>query len=161
MPADPAASTPLAAKAVTYSGRGSYDVISIAERSVRPPKAGEIRIKVAAAAVSPTDILLRDPGYATLAPPMTPGMDAAGIVEAVGAGVSRLAVGDEVMAALTPARPEGGAQAGYIVVPAASAVRKPKNASLAAASTVPMNGLTALHALSLAGLTAGQTLGVS
>ena len=68
------------------------------------------RIKVAAAGINPTDVLLRDPGLGNLAPPLTPGMDASGTVEATGAGVSRLAVGDEVMAALTPMRPEGGAQ---------------------------------------------------
>jgi NADPH:quinone reductase-like Zn-dependent oxidoreductase len=112
-------------KAVTYSGRGGYEVIAVTDRAVRPPKAGEVRIKVAAAAVNPTDVLLRDPGRGNLASPIIPGMDAAGIVEAVGSGVSRLAVGDEVMAALTPGRPEGGAQAAYIVVPAASAVHKP------------------------------------
>ena len=50
-------------------------------------------------------------------------MDAAGIVEAVGPDVSRLAVGDQVMAAVLPARPEGGAQATYIVVPEASVVK--------------------------------------
>jgi NADPH:quinone reductase len=146
---------------VTYSSRGGYNVIAIGERSVRLPAAGEIRIKVAAAAVNPTDILLRDPGVGDLAPPVTPGMDAAGIVEAVGAGVRHLKVGDEVMAALTPRRKEGGAQAAYIVVPANSAVRKPKNVTLVEAATVPMNGLTALYALDHASLSAGQTLAVS
>jgi NADPH:quinone reductase-like Zn-dependent oxidoreductase len=148
-------------KAVTYSGRGGYEVIAVTDRTVRPPQAGEVRIKVAAAAVNPTDALLRDPGRGNLASPIVPGMDAAGIVEAVGSGVSRLAVGDEVMAALSPGRPEGGAQAAYIVVPAASAVHKPKGVSLIEAATIPMNGLTALYALQHAGLSAGQTLGIS
>ena len=147
--------------AVTYVGNGGFDVIKVADRFVRPPAALEVRIKVAAAAVNPTDIVLRDPGQGNVPLPMTPGMDAAGIVEAVGAGEKRLAVGDEVMAALSPRRPEGGAQAAYIVVPSAAVVHKPRGLTFAEAATLPMNGLTALYALELAGLAAGQTLAVS
>lgn len=161
MTAETIAATPIIGKAVTYSGRGGYDVIAVTAKTVRPPSAGEVRIKVVAAAVNPTDIALRDPGRGNLVPPITPGMDAAGIVEAVGSGVKRLAVGDEVMAAVLPVRPEGGAQAAYIVVPAASAVHKPKGVSLVEAATLPMNGLTALYALHHATLSVGQTLGVS
>jgi NADPH:quinone reductase len=161
MPADPTAPAPAGGEAVTYKARGGYDVIAITERSIRPPEAGEVRIKVGAAAVNPTDILLRDPGLGNLPPPLTPGMDAAGTVEAVGSGVTRLAVGDEVMAAVMPMRPEGGAQAAYIVVPAASTVHKPNGITLVEAATLPMNGLTALYALDIASLAPGQTFAVS
>ena len=78
----------VAGKAVTYAGRGGYDVIGTAERNVRAPKVGEVRIRVLAAAVNPTDILLRDPGLGDLDPPMTPGMDGAGIVDAVGSEIT-------------------------------------------------------------------------
>jgi hypothetical protein len=54
--------TPDISKAATYSGRGGYNVIAIGERSVRRPASGEVRIKVADAAVDPTDMLLRRPG---------------------------------------------------------------------------------------------------
>lgn len=148
-------------QAITYSGHGGYDVIAVTTRAVRPPAAGEVRIRVTAAAVNPTDILFRDPGQGDRPPPLTPGMDAAGIVESVGSGVDRLAVGDDVMAAVSPGRPDGGAQAGYIVAPAASVVRKPVNATLVEAATIPMNGLTAFYALDLAGLSPGHTLAVS
>jgi NADPH2:quinone reductase len=66
-----------------------------------------------------------------------------------------------VMAAVMPRRAEGGAQAQYIVVPAASVVPIPDGVSLTAASTLPMNGLTALRALELSGLGKGQCLAVS
>jgi NADPH:quinone reductase len=161
MAADTHASAPVVARAVIYPKLGGYEAVTVGERSVRPPEAGEVRIAVTAAAVNPTDILLRDPGLGRIDPPITPGMDAAGIVEAVGAGVDRLASGDEVMAAVMPIRPEGGAQASHIVVPAASVVRKPAGTTLAEAATVPMNGLTALYALDHAGLVEGQLLAVS
>jgi NADPH2:quinone reductase len=88
-------------------------------------------------------------------------MDAAGVIESVGEGVERLSVGDQVMAAVAPRRPEGGAQAELIVVPAASAVPIPKGASLAQAATLPMNGLTAELGLEMLGLETGDTLAVT
>jgi len=136
-------------------------VLEVIDRPVREAGPGEVRIRVAAAAVNPTDIGLRQRGAPDLPPPWTPGMDAAGTIESVGQGVERLAVGDQVMAALTPRRPEGGAQCELIVVPAASVVPIPEGATLQQAATLPMNGLTALLGLEQLGLSAGQTLAVS
>jgi NADPH:quinone reductase-like Zn-dependent oxidoreductase len=155
------ANQPIVGKAITYRGRGGYEVIVILEREVRPPLAGEVRINVKAAAVNPTDLLLRERGYGEQTSLIVPGVDAAGIIESVGPGVSRLHVGQKVMAVVMPQRPEGGAQAEYIVVAAASVVPIPEGVSIAEASTLPMNGLTALRALELAALGQGQVLGVS
>ena len=88
-------------------------------------------------------------------------MDAAGIVESVGPGVERLAVGEAVMAAVMPRRAEGGAQAGLVVVPAASVVPPPAGATIEQAATLPMNGLTALRGLELLNLDPGATLAVT
>ncbi len=152
---------PLTGKAVTYTGRGGYEVIKILERSLRPPAAGEVRIQVKAAAVNPTDIGLRERGYGDQTSLVVPGMDAAGTIESIGPGVLRLHAGQKVMAVVMPRRPEGGAQAQYIVVPAASVVPIPEGVSLTEAATLPMNGLTALRALELAALGKGQLLAVS
>jgi NADPH:quinone reductase-like Zn-dependent oxidoreductase len=116
---------------------------------------------VKAAAVNPTDMGLRERGAGDQGSLVVPGMDAAGIIESVGPGVSRLRVGEKVMTALNPRRPDGGAQAQYIVVSAASVVPLPEGVSLVEASTLPMNGLTALRALELAALGKGQWLAVS
>jgi len=149
------------ARAVLIPRPGGPDVLELGEREVREPGSGEVRIAVAAAAVNPTDIGLRQHGDPEHPPPWTPGMDAAGVIESLGANVDRLAVGDEVMAALSPRRPEGGAQAELIVVPAASAVPIPRGASVQQASTLPMNGLTACLGLEMLRLSAGDTLAVS
>jgi len=66
-----------------------------------------------------------------------------------------------VIAAVNPVRPEGGAQAQHIVVPAASVVPIPEGVSLAQASILLMTGLTALNAREIAGLKKGQILAVS
>jgi Alcohol dehydrogenase GroES-like domain len=130
-------------------------------RTVRSPGVGEVRINVKAAAVNPTDIGLRERGIPDQIWTVVPGMDAAGIIESVGPGVSRLQTGQKVMAAVMPRRSEGGAQAEHIVVLAASVVPIPEGVSLAEASTLPMNGLTALRALELAALGTGQFFAVS
>jgi NADPH2:quinone reductase len=148
-------------RAVGITAPGGPEVLSVIDRVVREPGRGEVRIAVKAAAVNPTDIGLRTRGGGDLPAPWTPGMDAAGIVESLGEDVERLRVGEEVMAAVSPRRPEGGAQAELLVVPAASVVPIPDGATLEQASTLPMNGLTALLGLELLGLQAGQTLGVT
>ena len=131
------------------------------EREVRDVGPGEVRLAVRAAAVNPADIAVRQLGVEGQPAPWVPGMDAAGTVESVGTEVEHLSVGDEAMAALSPRRPEGGAQAALVVVPAASAVPVPQGATLEQAATLPMNGLTALHGLDLLGLVEGQTLAVT
>ena len=159
--AEQSANWPLTGKAVTYKTLGGYEVIEFKERTVRAPAAGEVRIEVKAAAVNPTDLMFRDPGFANLTSNIVPGMDAAGVIESVGPGVSRLHPGQTVIAAVNPVRPEGGAQAQHIVVPAAAVVPVPEGVSLAQASTLLMTGLTALNALQIAALKNGQILAVS
>jgi NADPH2:quinone reductase len=149
-------------RAVGITEPGGVEVLKVIDRPVRQAGPGEVRISVRAAAVNPTDIGLRERGAGDeYPPPWTPGMDLAGVVESIGPDVNGLTVEDEVMAAVTPRRPEGGAQAELVVVPAASVVPIPNGASLAQASTLPMNGLTALRGLELLGLEEGQTLAVS
>ena len=148
-------------RAVGISEAGGYGVIGLIDRVAREAATDEVRIAVRAAAVNPTDSGLRAQSDPELPPPWTPGMDAAGVIEMVGAGVDRFAVGQEVMAAVQPRRPDGGAQAELLVVPAASVVPIPDGASLEQAATLPMNGLTAMLGLQTLGLTAGQILAVS
>jgi NADPH2:quinone reductase len=149
------------ARAVGIHEPGGHEVVAAIDRPVREPGEGEVRIAVAAAAVNPTDSGLRERGGGDLPAPWTPGMDAAGTIESIGPGVDRLAVGDQVMAAVSPRRADGGAQCELIVVPAASVVAVPEGASLGEAATLPMNGLTALQGLELLDLGEGDTLAVS
>jgi NADPH:quinone reductase-like Zn-dependent oxidoreductase len=145
-------------RAVGINHPGGPEVLEVIDRPVREPGTGEVRIAVRAAAVNPTDIGLRAAGGGDVPPPWTPGMDAAGTIESVGPGVDRLHVGERVMAAVAPRRPEGGAQAELIVAPAASVVPVPEGATLEQAATLPMNGLTAMRGLELLSLGEGGTL---
>jgi NADPH:quinone reductase-like Zn-dependent oxidoreductase len=148
-------------RAVTIPRPGGPEVLEVAELPVREPGADEVRVAVRAAAVNPTDIGLRAAGADGIGPPWVPGMDFAGVVESIGPGVEHLEVGDRVMGAVTPRRPEGGAQAELVLAPAASVVGMPRDASFSQASTLPMNGLTAELGLDMLGLASGQSLAVS
>jgi NADPH:quinone reductase-like Zn-dependent oxidoreductase len=88
-------------------------------------------------------------------------MDAAGVIEEIGEGVSTdLKPGDHVMAIVVPTGSHG-AYSERIVVPAESVCRVPSGASDVEACTLPMNGLTARLALDTLALRAADTLGVT
>ncbi len=148
-------------RAIIITEPGGPDVLDVGDRPARYPDAGEVRIRVRAAAVNPTDIGLRQNGGGETHRPWTPGMDAAGTVEAVGADVERLSEGDDVMAVVSPRRGDGGAQQELLVVNAGSVVSIPDGATLEQASTLPMNGLTARLGLGLLALEPGETLAVT
>lgn len=155
-------------RAVTFSRFGGPEVLEVSELSEPQPGPGEVRIRVAAATVNPTDISFRTGRQLTVGqlaemgvrPPFIPGMELAGVVDAAGEGTG-WQPGDRVMAIVNPRRPGGGAQAERVVVPAASVARVPDGVSLEAAATLPMNGLTVRLALDRLTLEPGQTLGVT
>lgn len=154
-------------RAIVVEEFGGPEVLKIIELPEPRPGAGEVRIRVHAAAVNPTDVLLRSGEITRLLPrmpppPYIPGMDAAGVIDAVGpGGDGRLKVGDEVIAIVTPIGPHKGAYAEQIVAPAASVVPVPAGSDLAAASTLLMNALTVRMGLDSLGLQPGQTLAVT
>jgi NADPH:quinone reductase len=150
-------------RAVGITRFGGPEVLEIVERPVPEPGDGEVRIRVAAATVNPTDTVLRSGRHGApdgLEPPYVPGMELAGTIDAACPG-SGFRAGDRVMAIVSPQTPRGGAQAELVVVPADSAALIPEGISLTAAATLPMNGLTARLALDLLALGPGETLAVT
>jgi NADPH:quinone reductase-like Zn-dependent oxidoreductase len=139
-------------------GPDALEVLDLPEPHAGP---GQIRIRVAAAAVNPTDTLQRSIRRQQVEPPWVPGMDIAGTVDEIGDGTDELlAVGDEAMAIVVPAGTHG-AYAEYVVVPSGSAVPLPDGVDVIAASTLPMNGMTARLALDELAVPAGGTVAVS
>lgn len=151
-------------RAVGILDFGGPAAVEVVDRAIPDPGPGEIRVKVAAAAVNPTDLMLRS-GLLTayveeFEPPYTPGMDVSGVVDATGAG-TLFALGDRVAAFVNPFRPQGGAQAEYVVVSVEDTALVPERIGLLEAASLPMNGLTAHQALLRLGLPAGSTLAVT
>ena len=151
-------------RAVGVPRFGGPEVLEVVELPEPVPGGGEVRIRVAAATVNPTDIGLRDGHRADalkdLPPPWVPGMELAGEIDAVGPG-SDWSPGQRVIAIVLPFRALGGAQAELVVVPGRSVAEVPDGATLEQAATLPMNGLTVRRALDLLALDAGQTLAVT
>jgi NADPH:quinone reductase-like Zn-dependent oxidoreductase len=153
-------------RAVTFSRFGGPEVLEVTELPKPEPGPGQVRVHVAAATVNPTDIGFRSGRQAAqlaeqgVHPPYIPGMELAGEIDAAGPGTD-WQPGERVLAIVIPRRPEGGAQAEWVVVPAASVTRVPEGTSLEEAATLPMNGLTVRLALDQLALKPGQTLAVT
>jgi NADPH:quinone reductase-like Zn-dependent oxidoreductase len=144
--------------AVQYDRFGPPEVLSVGP--FPEPHAGrkEVRVRVVAAGISPVDGLLRaggSPFAAKLALPHVPGVDAAGVVDEVGAEVAGVAVGDEVFGTVDITR-LGGASAEYAVL--AFWARKPAAMSWAAAAAGGSSIETATRVLDLLDLRPGLTL---
>src|SRR3984957_19251980 len=159
-------------RAVGFTEFGDPSVLHMVTVPKPSPGSGQVLVKVAAATVNPTDLGFRAGGRALPAgvePPYIAGMDLAGVIDAVGPevaepdGAARPAwtAGDRVMAAASPSRPGGGAQAEYVIVDEDQLARVPDGWSLIEAATLPMNGLTGGAALDLLALPPGATLAVT
>ena len=144
---------------VSFGGPDALETVELPEAGP-----GEVRIRVRAT-VNPTDTGLRSGARAAqlkeIPPPYVPGMDAAGVLDQIGEGVSTaLQPGEHVMAIVVP-NGSHGAYSELLVVPVESVARVPAGSSDAEASTLPMNGLTARMALDQLDLQPGQTLAVT
>jgi NADPH2:quinone reductase len=151
-------------KAVTVRRFGGPDVLEVEELPDPEVGKGEVCIRVAASSVNLSDTLLRTGRLrlpAGMVPPYVPGMEFAGHVVGVGEDADAPDVGTAVMGITSMAVPGGGAQASLRCVPATWVVPVPDSMSLAEASTVAMNGLTAWRALQLLALPSGASLGVT
>lgn len=138
------------------------DAIELIDTSVPTPAAGQVRIAVAAAAVNPVDLgtasgWLHGSGVAAPHARYGLGWDVAGTVDAVGNGVD-LPVGSSVIGLSDQVGIPLKTHAEYVVLDATAVAPAPRSASPVEASTLPLNGLTALQALEHTGLSAGRTL---
>ncbi|KWF57393.1 NADP-dependent oxidoreductase [Burkholderia pseudomultivorans] len=141
---------------------GDSDALRLADVPVPRPGPGDVLIRVACAGVNPADWKCRE-GYLgafmQYTFPFVIGFDAAGIVEAVGAGVDGFAPGMRVFAQTDVGAGRWGAYAEYVAVRHDSVVRLPDDTSFAAAATVPTPALAAWAGLfDDGGLRAGQTV---
>jgi len=144
---------PATMTAVEIRGKGVPDVLVPVEMPVPRPQAGQILIKVAAAGVNRPDVLQRQGSYP--APPghsPLPGLEAAGVVAAVGEGVTCWKRGDKVCALLN-----GGGYAQFAIAEETSALPIPEGLSMIEAAAVPETFFTVWHnVFERGGLQAGE-----
>ncbi|MGW7823194.1 NADP-dependent oxidoreductase [Streptomyces puniciscabiei] len=145
-------------KAIRFHAYGDSDVLRYEEAARPEPAAGEVLVEVAATSFNPLDAKLRA-GYMSgifpLALPHVPGLDVAGRVAALGEGVTRWQVGDQVFGFVPPV--SDGAAAEFVAVPQDLLAAAPGSIPLTDAAAIPLVGVTAWQAVfEHAGIEAGQ-----
>lgn len=144
-------------RAIQFATLGDPSVLQLVEVPEPHAGSGEIRISVKAAGVNPVDWKIRSGASKRAVPvslPSIPGMDAAGVVDEIGDGVTGVAIGDAVFGQTVT-----GATAEFALL--GVWVRKPASMSFAEASGMPSAVETATRALNELGVAAGETLLIS
>ncbi|ANZ39400.1 NADPH:quinone reductase [Lentzea guizhouensis] len=140
-------------KAITYTEFGGPEVLRLQE--VEEPHAGpgQVRLKVVAAAVNPLDHKIRNGWMPPMTPPfpVTPGLEAAGVVDEVGEGVTGVSVGDEVLGWTVT-----GAYAEYAL--AGEFAHKPEGLDWDTAAALPTAVETSVRVLEALEVRSGDTL---
>lgn len=150
---------PAEATRYEYDTIGGADVLQERRHPLHPPGDGEVLVDIVASGVNHIEVFIRE-GYETewdAEPwPRGSGSDFAGIVRAVGSGVSGFRPGDEVIGHVRT-----GAHASHVTVPAGALVRKPRNLEWEAAAGLYLAGATALETLDELRIGPADTLVVS
>ncbi|ROR37833.1 NADPH:quinone reductase [Kitasatospora cineracea] len=138
-------------KAIVYRDTGAPDVLRLVDRDRPEPGPGEVRVRVAVSGVNPTDWQARSGiGHPKRFAEVTPHLDGAGTVDAVGEGVDRGRVGQRVWLFMAAAGRPTGTAAEFTVVPAEQAVPLPDGAGFDLGAALGVPALTAHRALTVA-----------
>jgi NADPH2:quinone reductase len=135
-------------KAAVYREAGPSTVLSVEEIATPEPRPGEVRVRIVCSGVNPTDWKTRS--GATGSGPrdfQVPHQDGAGVIDALGEGVTGLSVGQRVWLYLAAFRNQYGTAAEYAVVPAERAVPLPDGATDELGACLGVPALTAAHCL--------------
>ncbi|MEJ1921099.1 NADPH:quinone reductase [Microbacterium sp. KHB019] len=137
-------------RAIVYASKGDSATLTLTEREKAEPGADEVRVRILVSGVNPTDWKARASSGAPMPfDEVVPNQDGAGIVDAVGDGVTGFKVGDRVWLFLAAhQRPTGTAQE-FTVVPAARAVRLPEGIEFDVAASLGVPAMTAHRALTV------------
>lgn len=152
-------------RAIAVTRPGRSDPFDLLDVPVPDPGPGEIRIRVHASTINRVDLMIfngfmHNAGFIAGDVVVGVGNDVAGVVDAVGTGVSRFFIGDRVAGEVPAWGPPGpyGAHADYVLMPEAAVAIIPDALDFVRAATVPLNGLTALQALDAIPKSVGQRL---
>lgn len=146
-------------KAMVLNQYGENSVFEQTEIETPVAEAGHVIVRVKATSINTVDTMIRHMGKDLPLSPELPavlGMDFAGIVESVGAGVTGFAPGDEVYGCAGGLADLPGALAEYMAADARLIAHKPATLSMREAAALPLVGITAYEGLDRAGAKAGQ-----
>jgi NADPH2:quinone reductase len=135
-------------RAAWYEGNGpAQEVLQVGDLETPEPGPGEVRVRVHASGVNPSDCKARGGSRPMIAPRIIPHSDGAGVIDQVGPGVPRERVGERVWIWNGQWGRPFGTAAEYIVVPAEQAVFLPENTSFEAGACLGIPALTAHRAV--------------
>ncbi len=137
-------------RALAYDRYGPVDVLAVREVGTPRPRAGEVLVRVRAAALNPKDALLRKGRFRALSGARFPkivGLDFAGEIVELGRGVRGHRPGDRVFGGFNHWAALRGTVAEYVVAPTRSLAAMPRACSFEDAAAIPLAGSTALQAL--------------
>jgi NADPH2:quinone reductase len=135
-------------RAVVFTESGTSSVLNLVDRDLPEPGPGEVRVRLVRSGVNPTDWKRRRNPMEF--DEVTPGQDGAGLVDAVGADVDGLAVGDRVWLVLAQRGRAHGTAAEFTVQPAPNVVPLPDGASFDLGASLGVPAVTAHRALTSA-----------
>ena len=148
-------------QAAWYEQQGTAQkVIQYGEMSITQPDAGEVRVKVFASGVNPSDTKVRS-GWGDIPqgfPRIIPHQDGAGVIESVGEGVSSERIGERVWLYEAQQRRPFGTAAEYVVIPSQQAVALPDNTSFAEGACLGVPAMTAHRNVFADGSVKGKTI---
>jgi NADPH2:quinone reductase len=147
-------------RAAYYEKNGpARDVLSVAEVDTPQPGPGEVRVKLTASGVNPSDVKSREGRTRKIAfPRVIPHSDGAGEIEMVGDGVPARRIGERVWIWNAQWKRPFGTCADYVVLPAAMAVPLPAHIGFDAGACLGIPAMTAYHAVATAGTAKGRTV---
>ncbi|MFD4878190.1 NADPH:quinone reductase [Streptomyces sp. NPDC058420] len=138
-------------KAIIYRDNGAPDVLQFVDRDLPAPGPGEVRVRVAVSGVNPTDWQARSgAGHPKHFSEITPHLDGAGTIDAVGGGVDQGRAGERVWVFMAAAGRPTGTAAEFTVVPAEQAVPLPDEVGFDVGAALGVPALTAHRALTVA-----------
>ncbi|MEH0517296.1 NADPH:quinone reductase [Streptomyces sp. B21-079] len=138
-------------KTIIHRDHGGPDVLQLVDRDLPVPGPGEVRVRIAVSGINPTDLQARSgPARTKQFSEVTPHLDGAGVIDAVGAGVDRGRVGQRVWLYLAAAGRPTGTAAEYTVVPGELAVPLPDEAGFDVGAALGVPAMTAHRALTVA-----------
>jgi NADPH:quinone reductase-like Zn-dependent oxidoreductase len=150
-------------RAVVFRAFGDPSVLSVEDVDVTLAGPGQVLVRVEAAAVNPADLAARGGAFGPMLPPgrYVPGWDVAGVVAEVGPGVVHFRADDAVVGMSDWLVTKVGTHAEFVLLDASALAPAPTTVPAVEAATLPANALTAVQALDLLGLRAGQVLAVT
>lgn len=149
-------------RAAIYTKTGSAtEVLEVAQLPEPQPEPGEVRVRIHASAVNPSDTKSRHGNGIAIKSDwahIVPHQDGAGVIDAVGAGVNSVSLGERVWLYMAQYGRPTGTAADWTVVPAERAVRLPANTSFPEGASLGIPAMTAHAAMFLDGSVTGKTV---